>query len=150
MHFKEWLSLFGRDSEDASVKAALAKRGVTKVPPIKKDRLDTRVEFDDSMLIFTTATLFPGRNAGGDGSSLLTGLVLPLKLKWGEYKGELPFQLNRTDSQKTLRDRFGEPAESDEDLNWDEWKIDGLLLHITYNEDYDALTSVTVQLPTEV
>jgi len=151
MDYKEWLNLFGRDSEDKKVKDALAKVGVKKIPPIKKDDTDTRVMLGDSMLIFSSPELFPSHEAGGDGSSILNALVLPLKgKKWGEYKRELPFQLDRADSQKKLRARLGEPIEHNEDFYWDQWKVDNLLLRVTYTEDLGSLTVVAVELPTEV
>jgi hypothetical protein len=151
MDYKEWISLVGRDSEDNKVKAALAKVGLKKVPPLKKDEVRTNVQLQDLMLTFSAVDLFPSHDAGGDGSSVLSGVILPLKgYKWGEYKGELPFQLNRADSQKTLRGRFGAPVENDEDFYWDEWKIDRFLVRVTYTEDLGSLAAVSVKLPTEV
>jgi hypothetical protein len=151
MNYQDWINLFGRDSEDKAVKDLLAERGVMKVPPIKKDHLNTRVPLDDSMLIFGAAELFPSRSSGGDGACVLSALVLPLKgYKWGEYKGELPHQLKPTDTQKALRKRFGKPRECDEDFYWDEWVIDGLDLRVTYAEDYKSLAAVSLTLPTEV
>jgi hypothetical protein len=151
MSYKEWAELLGRDSEDKEVLSLLMKRGVKRVPPIKKDRLDASVEFDDMMLKFATAELFPSRSDGGDGASLLATIVLPLKgQKWGEYKGEeLPFELSRKDSQKKLRKRFGKPSESDSDLRWDEWVIGGLRLRVKYIEDYNELATITFGLPDE-
>jgi hypothetical protein len=151
MEYKEWLSLFGRGSEDRKLKETLAKVGVKQVPPIKKDETDARIELADSMLIFASGELFPSRDVGGEGSSLLSGLVLPLKgYDWGEYKGELPFQLNRADSRKTLRARLGEPAEFNERFRWDEWKVENLLVRVTYAKDLESLTAVSVKLPPEI
>jgi hypothetical protein len=152
MSYKEWADLLGRDSEDKDVKALLAKRGVKRVPPIKKDRLDASVEFDDMMLKFATAELFPSRSEGGDGSSLLSSIVLPLQGKnWGEYKGkDLPLELNRTDSQKKLRKRFGKPQDSDSDLHWDEWVVDGFRLRVKYTGDNQEIAVITFGLPDEV
>jgi hypothetical protein len=151
MEYKEWLNLFGRDSEDNKLKDALAKVGVKKVPTIKKDETETRVELADSMLIFASGAFYPSRDIGGDGSSLLSGLILPLKgYDWGEYKGELPFQLDRADSRKTLRARLGEPLEQNDRFRWDQWKVDNLMLRVTYAKDFESLTAVSIKLPTEV
>jgi hypothetical protein len=148
MDYTDWLKLFGHDSDDEALKALLAKRGVKAVPPIKKGELDARVQLDDSMLIFATAELFPGRSSGGDGSSVLQGLVLPLKgYKWGQYEGELPFKLQRSDGQADLRRRFGDPKESNTAFNWDEWNMDGLLVRVTYDKDYKSLKGITLKLP---
>jgi hypothetical protein len=87
------------------------------------------------MLIFSLVDLFPSRSTGGDGVYVFSGLVLPLKMKWGPYNGELPFKLQQTDSQEGLRSRFGEPAEHDEDFCWDEWTIDNLLVRAEYTDD---------------
>ncbi len=151
MNYKNWLKLFGRDSEDKEVKALLAQRGVNDVPPIAKDHTNTRVQLDDSMLIFSAPDLFPSRSAGGDGSSILSGVVLPLKdKKWGEYKEELPFNLQRSDSQEHLRKRFGEPRDQNDRFHWDKWEIDGLSVTITYTKDRASLSSILVALPEEI
>jgi hypothetical protein len=149
MDSAEWLDLLGKDSADAKVKDALSKGGVHLIPPVAKDELDTRVKVDGLMLIFSVVDLFPGRT-GGDGTYVLSGLVFPLKLKWGEYKGELPYKLKQTDSQKELRSRFGEPTEHNENLFWDEWTIDKLLVRAKYTPDGKSLASVTIRLPVEV
>ncbi len=152
MSCKEWLKLFGRDSEDKELKALLAKRGVKKVPAIKKHDTDTRVELDDgSMLIFSAPDLFPSRQGGGDGSSILSGLAVYLKdEKGGEYKGELPFNLQRADSQKALRKRLGEPRDQNEEFDWDEWEVDGLSVNVTYTKDRASLDSIVLSLPAEI
>jgi hypothetical protein len=150
MNYQEWLNLLGRDSEDTDVKVVLQKRGIKSVPPIKKDELDTRVQLDDAMLIFSTAELFPSRSSGGDGVSVLSGIILPLKgYEWGEYKGELPLKLQRTDSQKILRQRFGEPLQNNERFRWDEWEIDGLLTRVTYAKGDGLLSAISLKLPKE-
>jgi hypothetical protein len=151
MDCKDWLKLLGKDTADPKIKDALSKVGVKKVPRIGKDDLETQVELDDIWLTFSVVDVFPSRSKGGDGTYVFSGFILPLKLKGaGEYKGDLPFKIKRTDSQKDLRSRLGKPTEHDDDLNWDEWTIDDLLVRASYTEDYKTLTAVTVGLPEEV
>jgi hypothetical protein len=150
MDYQDWMGLFGRDSEDAKLKDTLAKAGVSKVPPLKQGEVRTNVQLGDAMLMFSAGELFPSRNTGGDGSSLLSGVILPLEgYKWGKYAGALPFQLSRGDSQAAVRTRLGEPLESDEDFFWDEWMVDQFLVRVTYTENLGSLAAVSVKLPPE-
>jgi hypothetical protein len=104
------------------------------------------------MLVFGLTELFPSHDTGGgDGSTLLSGIVLPLKgHKWGQYDGELPFQLDRANSRDQLQARFGKPIESDEDFYWEKWKVDNRILHVTFTDDYQTLTAVSIWLPDEI
>lgn len=144
----QWIEHLGRSSEDKQLVAALTQVGVKKVPVIKKGEVDTRVQLADVMLIFSSGDLYPDLVDGGDGVSVLSGVLLPLRnRKWGEYKGPLPMGLDRADSRAKLKGRYGEPINEDEDFRWDEWKVGERALRAEYTEDFGALELVGVSLP---
>jgi hypothetical protein len=148
MKSADWIEFLGRSSEDKPLLAALTKAGIKKIPPIKPGRLDTRVELGDVMLIFSDGELYPDIVDGGDGISVLSSVILPIKnQKWGTYTGVLPLALDREDSQVKLRGRFGEPLAHDEDFRWDEWKVGEHVLRVEYTEDYKSLESFCLSLP---
>jgi hypothetical protein len=43
VNYKEWVDLFGRDSDDADVQKLLVANGAKTVPPIGKDDSDARL-----------------------------------------------------------------------------------------------------------
>ena len=92
-----------------------------------------------------TRTFLPGSaNVDGD-TSILSGLSLALlKMRWGMYTGPLPFNIDRNSTQEQLRARVGEPSESDEELCWDEWIVDGLELRIAYTDTLDSIKAVNI------
>ena len=148
MDYKQWVDLFGRTTEDKEVLDALAKVGVKKPPVIPKDETDASVELKGVMLVFTDEALFPDLDDVGEGSGVLTEVVLRLHgPKANSYTGPLPFKLKRDDSQRTLRARFGDPVDEDEEFRWDEWEVGELLLHVIYAEDLGSLEIVIVRLP---
>jgi hypothetical protein len=148
MNSPKWIDLLGRSSEDEEVRAALAETKVKEVPPIKKDGLDVRFQLDDVMLVFSDPELFPDLAEGGEGTSVLSGVLLPLKgKKWGEFQGLLPLNLNRDDSRAKLRNRFGEPDSQHENFRWDQWRVGDRLLKVEYDKELTSLGYVMISLP---
>ena len=110
--------------------------------------MSVSVEFDACVLEFSDPHLSLGRTDVDGDASVFTGISLALRnLNWGTYTGPLPFAIDPTSNQERLRSRFGEPSDSDEDLCWDEWTLDGLELRIGYTDDFSAMEAVTVSLP---
>lgn len=143
-----WIEFLGRSSEDADLRVALKEAHGKEPPILKKDRLSASVQLRDVALEFTDADIYPDFSRGGDGETILTSVIFPLKnLKWGEYKGPLFLSIERSDSRDKLRGRFGVPIATDEDSRWDEWIVGDRVLRAGYTEDFSALRSITRALP---
>jgi hypothetical protein len=146
MDYKQWVQLFGRTTDDKQVREALAKVGIRKPPVIDRDDTDARVDLPGMTLVFTDPALLPELGGDvGEGTGVLSGVIL--MLKQNSYSGSLPFKLKRDDSQDSLRARFGDPIDEDEEFRWDRWEVDGLVLNITYAKDFASLDRVMVRLP---
>lgn len=144
MSYKDWAALFGRTTIDPVILAKLTQAGVTKRPVVPKQSTDVRVDIPGITLVFKSANLFPNVDAGS-GVGVLNEIILFLESKsQGTYNGELPFDLQRTNSQTELRSRFGEPFLTNTTFNWDKWEIDGRILHAKYGENLDRLVMVTL------
>lgn len=144
--YRDWLSLFGRTTQDPQLRAKLIKAGISKTPVVPKQSTDVRVDLPGMTLVFKDASLFPNIDAGS-GTGVLGAIILMLNDKvQGVYEGDLPFDLERGDSQKKLRERFGAPSKSNATFNWDEWEIDGLKLYAEYVESLDELNIVAVTM----
>lgn len=141
-----WINHLGESSENPKLLAALEKLGVQQVPVIEKNSTTARIQMKTAMLIFSAGELFPELDEGGDGTSVLSGVLLPIKRKWGDYEGDLPHELQRDDSRDKLRARLGEPVKSDDDFCWDEWRVDNRTLRVAYANDFARLASVGVEL----
>ena len=148
MNYLHFLELLGRTSDNESLTAALKQQGVTEIPSIPPDQMSVSVQLNACVLGFSDPHLWLGRTDVDGDISAFTGMSLALRnLKWGTYTGPLPFAIDSNSTQAQLRSRFGEPSDSDEDLCWDEWTLDGLELRIAYTDDFDAIEAVSVNLP---
>ena len=146
MTLSPWITRLGQSSENPRLRAALAEVGATSVPTIKKNEISSKVHLKEAQLIFSSAELFPQYADAGDGSSVLSGVLLPIERKWGAYDGDLPYDLARYDSREKLRARFGDPVESDDDFYWDEWKVDDRRLRVEWDESFGRVEMVGVEL----
>ena len=146
MTLSPWIARLGESSENAQLLEALSKAGASGVPTIGKDSVSERVQLKDAMLIFSSASLYPKFAEGGDGTSVLSGVLLPIKRKWGAYDGDLPYELKRDDSREKLRARFGAPVQSNATFRWDEWNLEDRQLRAEYTPDLAGLELVGVKL----
>lgn len=142
-----WIAHLGESSENQKLRAALADVGVASVPTIAKNETTSKVHLKDAQLIFSAAELFPQLAEGGDGTSVLTGVLLPVNRKWGVYDGALPFELQRNDSREKLRSRFGAPVQSNDSFHWDEWRVEGRVLRVEFSAAHDQVELVSIKLP---
>ena len=147
MNKLRWLELIGRTSADPEVRSLLQQAGVTDVPPVDPDDWEVTVDVTNCLLAFSRESLFPERTDLDDGDTVLTGLSLPLRgMNWGEYTGPLPYDIERGSSRAELRSLLGEPIKSDDELFWDEWLVDELLVRVAYTEDFRDLEALTVHM----
>ena len=152
MDYKQWSELLGRTTDDKILQDAIVKAGIEKIPEIEKDETDTREDIDGEgiTLVFADETLLNPKT-GVMGTPVLSEIIMILKHSTENiYKGSLPFDLHRDNSQKQLRHRFGEPVESNADFQWDRWEVHNLLLTVEYSEDWESLQLVAVELPRAV
>lgn len=138
-----WLDLLGRNTEDSTLRDALAKAGVKKIPKIKRDETDVRIELGKSlMLIISSGEIFSDFvDDGGDGVNVLTGVFFR-----PDPKTPLPNDIQVSDTQKKLRARFGEPIEGDR-YRADAWLIDGRTLWVDYDKSFEKVVSVGIMIP---
>lgn len=152
MDYKQWVDLFGYTTNDRSLQEAIAKVGIKAIPQIEKDETDVREDIDGEgiTLVFIDATLLD-KKALVEEPAVLAGIIIFLQhpIMKDLYKGPLPFHLQKNDSQISLRKRFGNPSECNEDFRWDRWKIDNLILTVDYSKNLGSLSRVGVGLPTD-
>lgn len=152
MDYKLWMDLLGKSSADPAVKAELEKIGQTKKLKVDKDDTDVRIDIKDSgiTLVFADpAFLYKAKKRSiGDEPPVLSEVLLILKRsKPPIYKGPLPFDLKREDSQLTLRGRFGKPIKHDDEFCWDRWMVGSLALTAEYTDDFKSISRVNVEIP---
>jgi hypothetical protein len=63
------------------------------------------------------------------------------------YTGPLPYGIAIHTSQAAMRSRFGQPVETDDDLRWDSWLVEGLVLYASYLDDLQSIDRIAVRLP---
>lgn len=152
MDYKLWMKLLSKSSDDPAVKAELAKIGLTKKLKVAKHDTDVRIDVKDTgiTLVFADpAFLYKLKNRSiGDDPPVLSEILLLLKhSKEPIYKGPLPFDLNREDSQAKLLGRFGKPFKHNDDFFWDRWMVGDLALTVEFTEDYQSISLVNVEIP---
>ncbi len=152
MDYKQWVNLFGQPADDAAVRDALAKAGISGRIKIGKEELSTREDIagEGTTIVFTSETILrpddPGAVVGRPIVSAVM-MILDQPNKKNLYQGPLPYQLKKDDSQAALRARFGTPAQSNEKYRTDAWDIDGMTLAASYSKDLQSLTQVSLSLP---
>lgn len=151
MSWQDWFEHFGRTTADPRLLRALEAAGFPPVPPVPRDENDTRVEKGGVMLEFLDVNLCAGRLAGqaggpGEGHGVLRALTFVANERQREtWPGALPFDLSAEQSQQALRTRLGPPAEVNDTLDWDRWRIDGRDVTVKYRPDRASLRRVTVE-----
>jgi len=151
MDYRTWVNLLGRRADDAAVRDALAKAGVTKTLNVERDRTDVRADIKNGgmTLVFADDAYLNAKDlpSGLSPPTLAEVILILSHPKLVVYEGPLPLQLDRKTSQAALRSRFGNPYESNTDNRWDRWQVDGQLLTAAYSRDLQALNRVAVALP---
>lgn len=152
MDYAQWIKLFDKPADDIQVRSLLAKSGITDAIKINREELSVAedIEGQGMTIIFTSETILHPAAGGIVGRPILSGLIMELqtkKRKSNFYMGSLPCELKKDLSQTTVRDRLGAPLQINEEYRTDAWIIDGLELAVTYAEDLQSLTQVSVSLP---
>lgn len=150
MGCKQWVDLFGRSTDDAELREALASAGIAKVPRIERDETDAAEDItgQGTTLVFTDETLLK-RESTVEGSAVFSEVRLILQHPKGKdlYNGPLPFDLQLESSKDALRNRLGTPIEHNDKYRWDRWRMGELVLTVVYAKDLLSLNRVVVGLP---
>lgn len=148
MNYKNWVDLFGKPADDRQVLDAIADAGITKVIKIGRDELSVSADIKGKgiTITFTDETILYPDAEGIVGRPILSGILMIIQHpnKANLYTDALPYQLKKEDSKSTLREKSGTPLESNEELGWDSWMIDGLKLVVTYARDLKSLNRVSL------
>jgi hypothetical protein len=141
MDMTTWIKLLGKSQDDAAIKSALAAAGVKKIP--KLDRDDYSVIFDlkghgMSLEMTDEAHLKDLDDQDvGEGPLILTGVDAYLERRNSRdlYKGTLPYNLAAGMTRADLREMFGPPDDSDDQVPFDSWLRDGLEVIVGYTKE---------------
>lgn len=148
--YADWVGLFGKSTFNPAVRQRLADAGITGLPKIPRDEIFTLEGVGDGLVVnFTDSEVFTHlAEPVGDGTPIVAAVTMFL-VNPGDtpYRGPLPFGLRFSDGRETLRGRFGEPQDGDDDIPSDEWTIEGLVLRVFYTADFGALQRVRLTLP---
>jgi hypothetical protein len=151
MNYQPWVDLFGKAADDSAVRSAVAKAGITKPLRIGRDELTVGADVPDTgmHIVFTDESIM-NPSSGLLGRPILSSVLMILQhpKKPKLYTGPLPYQLKKETSQEAMRARFGKPVESDDDMRWDTWLVDGLKLTVCFTSDLQSIDRLTVKLPT--
>jgi hypothetical protein len=151
MDYIQWVNLFGKSADDAQVRNAVSKAGITKPLKIGGDELSVRADIkgQGTTIIFTDETILHPDAAGVVGRPILSSVLMILQgpNKANLYKGLLPFELKKDDSRESVRARLGPPVQSNDEYRTDMWLVDGSKLAATYAQDLQSLTRISVSLP---
>lgn len=152
MDYAQWKSLLGLKADDPKIKAAITKAGVTTPLKVAKDETTVRVSVKDPgiTLVFMDESFLRGLNDRrlGEGPPVFAEIILVLQHpKVATYKGSLPFELKKEESQTALRSRFGRPLVSNDPNRWDRWQFDEVVLTALYAKDLQSLDRIVVGLP---
>jgi hypothetical protein len=150
MDYKQWVDLFGKAADDPLVRAAVTKAGITKPLKIGGHELSVIADVPGkgmSIIFADDSVLHPGTGLIGRPILSTVNMAVQHPTRKDLYTGPLPFKLTKTTGQAALRERLGTPVESEEDLRWDAWVVDGLQLTVGYTKDLRSIRSVSVKLP---
>ena len=154
MAFQQWLDLFGRSTDDQELRDALAKKGIAAdALEVEKDDISVMVDLNSEgvTLVLTDEAYLHKRDDMriGEGAPILSEFTL-----WvagtedvSAYGGPLPLGLKQDASRASLRKRFGDPSECDDDPPSDQWTVDDLVLIVEYDEDESGISVVALQMP---
>jgi len=150
MDYKQWVDLFGCNTDEIKLQNAISNAGIADIPQIERDETDVAEDIagEGITLVFTDETLL-NRQALVEAPPVLSEVRLILQHPKSKdlYKGPLPFDLKLENSQESLRKRLGKPIESNDKFRWDRWEIDRLVLTVVYSKDLSSLSRVVVGLP---
>lgn len=146
--YRDWARHFGKSTRHPDLVAEFQRAGVAKAPVIRRDELDTCIEFPGLTVNFADPVLIPTNEKVGAGVGVLFGIAMHFA-DGPIYTGSIPYGVQPTDNRVSLRQRLGEPAESDDDEAWDRWIIDGHEVTAMYMDGFAALRSLSVYLPEE-
>ncbi len=150
MDYKQWVDLFGKPADDPLVRTAVVKAGITKPLKIGRDELSVIADVPGkgmSIIFADDSVLHPGSGLIGRPILSTVNMAVQHPTRKDLYTGPLPFKLTKNSGQSALRDRFGAPVESEEDLRWDAWILEGLQLTVGYTKDLQGVRSVSVKIP---
>jgi len=151
MDYKTWVDLFGKSKDDAHVRKAVVDAGITKSLKIGRDELSVSADIKGKgmTITFTDESILRPDTGGLLGRPILSSVLMILQHpdKANLYKGPLPHQLDKNDSQAVVRKKFGVPMKSNDERRWDAWIIDGARVTITYAKDLLSVNRVSLALP---
>jgi hypothetical protein len=147
MTWQDWFTFFKRTTQDPLLLKALADAGFPPIPPIPRDESDVRIEKGGLMLEFLDVALCPDLSRGlGDGHGVLRAMTFVVNERGREtWPGDLPFGMTPGQSQRDLHARLGPPHETNDTLDWDRWKMEGLDVTVKYRPDRASLRRITVE-----
>jgi len=148
--YENWLRHFGKSTLDEDLIAEYRAAGYAQAPVIERDDADQSVSVGHLTVVGREPATFGRSKEFGDGVSIFSGITIHLQR--GDqtgYTDPLPFGLKADFTRTEVRQRLGEPKESDEDDEWDVWTIDELEVIVGYVENSDEIESVSVYLPEE-
>lgn len=151
MDYKAWVDMFGRSTDDAQLRKAVADAGITKSLKIGRDELSVSADIKGKgmTITFTDESILRPDTGGLLGRPILSSVLMILQHpdKSNLYKGPLPNQIDKNDSQAVLRKRFGVPLKSNDERRWDAWIIDGERVTVTYAKDLLSINRVSLAHP---
>jgi hypothetical protein len=151
MDYKPWVDMFGRSTDDAQLRKAVADAGITKSLKIGRDELSVSADVKGKgmTITFTDESILRPNTGGLLGRPILSSVLMILQHpdKSNLYKGPLPHQLDNNDSQALLRKKLGVPLKSNDERRWDAWIIDGVRVTVTYAKDLLSINRVSLAHP---
>ncbi len=152
MSYQDWVKLFGKPADDAAVKDAVKRAGVTKKIKIGNDELSVSADLPGTTLTieFTDESVLDKSGKGIAGRPILSSVLITVQdpTEGVNYDGPLPHGLVKNTSRDSLRARFGTPAKSSEPpQRWDTWLVDGLTLFVGFTRDLQSINRVALSLP---
>ena len=150
MDINEWVNLFGKSADDPLVRDAVAKAGITKPLKIGRNELGVRADIKGQgmTIVFSDETLLNPDN-GVARRPILSAVMAVVEGsdKNNLYKGTLPQNLKKSDSQAAVRARLGAPTDSNDFNQTDAWLIDDLILAVSFTEDLTSIIQVSLAHP---
>jgi hypothetical protein len=150
MDIQQWVDLFGRPADDPQVRDAVAQAGVKKPLKIKRDELGVRADIPKigMTIVFTDDSVLNGKS-GTPGRPILSAVMAEVdnRSKKDLYPGALPHGLDKAMSREKVLARLGPPAQSNDAVQTDAWRIDGLDYAVSFAEDLGSIIQVSIAHP---
>lgn len=147
MNGKEFVACIGKPEDAPEVQAMLVTVGVTKKLRMPKDDIEARADLPDQGL----SLIF--KPEGPKSSRLIFSAVQFFSGAGRHYKrfaGLLPADLQFSSTQAEARGKLGKPFKALPKLGRDIWKLQGLLLAISYTDEAPHLVAeLTVYMPSK-